>query len=50
MNSDGSCDSAIVEDAIAKFSSKTIIINKSTVPPGTTERFDSKYKNFTECF
>ena len=50
MNSDGSCDTSIVEDTIAKFSSKTIIINKSTVPPGTTERFNSKYKNLQIVF
>ena len=50
MNKDGSCDVSIAEDMIAKFSSETIIINKSTVPPGTTERFNSKYKNLQIVF
>ena len=50
MNSDGSCDISIVENMISKFSSETIIINKSTVPPGTTERFNSKYKKLQVVF
>ena len=50
MNSDGSCDISIVENMISKFSSETIIINKSTVPPGTTEIFNSKYKNLQIVF
>ena len=45
MNEQGECDISIVENTIAKFSSKTIIINKSTVPPGSTEKFNTKYKN-----
>tara|TARA_Y100000768_G_scaffold319275_1_gene254895 strand:+ start:5468 stop:6280 length:813 start_codon:yes stop_codon:yes gene_type:complete len=49
MNSDGSCDISIVENMISKFSSK-IIINKSTVPPGATERFNTKYKNLQIVF
>ena len=50
MNPDGSCDISIVEGMIAEFSSETIIINKSTVPPGTTERFNTKYKNLQIVF
>jgi nucleotide sugar dehydrogenase len=50
MNSDGSCDISIVENMITKFSSQTIIVNKSTVPPGTTERFNAKYKNLQIVF
>lgn len=49
MNSDGSCDISIVENMISKFSSK-IIINKSTVPPGATERFNTKFKNLQIVF
>lgn len=50
MNPDGSCDISIVEGMIAEFSSEIIIINKSTVPPGTTERFNTKYKNLQIVF
>ncbi len=43
---DGSCDTSIIEGAIAKLNGGTagkIIVIKSTVPPGTTARFQKKY-------
>ena len=47
MNSDGSCDSSIVESVIKEFSKtkNKILINKSTVVPGTTSMFNKKYTN-----
>ena len=46
MNNDGSCDISIVESVIKKFndSKSVILVNKSTVIPGTTERLNSIYK------
>ena len=45
MNLDGSCDSSIVESVIKEFSDteSKILINKSTVIPGTTSKFNEKY-------
>ena len=45
MNLDGSCDISIVESVVRDFSNNKdkIIINKSTVPPGTTEIFSKKF-------
>ena len=47
MNKDGSCDISIVENTLKLFDDKKdiIIVNKSTVPPGTTENFNKKYIN-----
>jgi UDPglucose 6-dehydrogenase len=39
---DGSCDTSIVEEAVSCINSDLIII-KSTIPPGTTERLAKKY-------
>lgn len=46
MNNDGSCDISIVESVIKKFNDakSVILVNKSTVIPGTTERLNSIYK------
>lgn len=44
MNLDGSCDTSIIESTvneIAKHSQDVIVVIKSTVPPGTTERLNS---------
>ena len=52
MNDDGSCNISIVEKSleyINKKNKKLIIILKSTVPPGTTDKFndlDSSYISF----
>jgi len=43
MLSDGSCDTSIVEDVISKLDSDLIII-RSTVSVGTTDRLKKKYK------
>ena len=47
MNLDGSCDSSIVESVIKEFSdtNNKILINKSTVTPGTTSKLNEKYSN-----
>tara|TARA_Y100001973_G_scaffold2777_1_gene4241 strand:- start:3123 stop:3989 length:867 start_codon:yes stop_codon:yes gene_type:complete len=60
MNKNGSCNTDIVEsvvkelDTLAKSHkrkpSETIVIIKSTIPPGTTERLDETYKNIKVCF
>lgn len=57
MQSDGSCDTSIVESVVGELYASTsdssiqpIIIIKSTVPPGTTERLLTKYANLRICF
>jgi len=41
---DGSCDTSILEDAVGKISGKNkVVVLKSTIPPGTTERIQAKY-------
>lgn len=35
MNEDGSCDTSIVSEAISKLNKRTLVVVKSTVPPGT---------------
>jgi len=42
MNEDGSCDTSIVEDVISKLETPVILI-KSTIEPGTTDRLKEKY-------
>ena len=47
MNKDGSCNINIVEDVVEKINfvgkGDTIVVIKSTVPPGTTEELNKKY-------
>lgn len=43
QNQDGSCDTSIVESSI-KWLKTPLILIKSTVEPGTTDRFAKKYK------
>ena len=52
MFESGKCDTSIVESAIAeidemseKYNKHTILILKSTVPPGTTEALNREYRN-----
>ena len=55
MRKDGSCDTRILENAIADIDQtcdingrkddRPILVIKSTIPPGTTERIASLYKN-----
>jgi nucleotide sugar dehydrogenase len=42
-NKDGSCDTSIVENALAALRGNKIVVIKSTVPPGTTERLQKQY-------
>jgi len=47
------CDTSIVENVVGELHSlnyKGIIAIKSTVPPGTTEKLQSQYKNDRICF
>ncbi len=62
MKKDGSCDTSIVEEVISNLDKikltrpaldrlvKPMIVIKSTVPPGTTERLKFKYTNLDICF
>ena len=52
MNKDGSCDISIVENVIKEFTDlkNIIIVNKSTVVPGTTDFLNDKYKNIDILF
>lgn len=52
MNNDGSCHTEIVENIINKLSDKEnlIIVNKSTVPPGTTEKLNERYNKISIVF
>ncbi len=52
MKNDGFCDTSIVESVIKDLSINrgTIIINKSTVIPGTTEEFNKKFKKIQVLF
>ena len=58
MKKDGSCDTSIVEGVVRdinnvcdtrKYKNKIIAI-KSTIPPGTTNKLNKKYKNITVIF
>ena len=48
INTDGTCDISIVEDVVSSIAEPLILI-KSTIPPGTTERLKFKY-NKSICF
>ena len=56
MNSDGSCNVSIVETVIAKIDSQNIgkpprvVVIKSTVVPGTTERIGNHCESIHVCF
>lgn len=52
MNIDGSCNIESVSKVLASLNLKTkaIIVNKSTVIPGTTENFNKKFKNLKVVF
>jgi len=59
MRKDGSCDTRILENAInniyeafqkSKRNEAPVLIIKSTIPPGTTARIDSKYKDMIVLF
>jgi UDPglucose 6-dehydrogenase len=53
MNQDGSCNIDIVEGVIKKINDTVkdkIVVIKSTIVPGTTDRLNSKYENITIAF
>lgn len=53
MKTDGSCDISIVESVIKdinKSQRKLIVVIKSTVPPGTTNELNKKYKKLSIIF
>ena len=62
MNVDGTCHTDIVESVVKRINSKrqgylrtalkhdTIVVLKSTVPPGTTDRLNKKYKDISVIF
>ena len=53
MNSDGSCNTTIVETSLEKINKtkvKKIVVIKSTVPPGTTENYNKHFKNISIVF
>ena len=52
MNQDGSCDTSFVESVLKDLSDskELIVINKSTVLPGTTDRFNAQFQNLQIVF
>jgi UDPglucose 6-dehydrogenase len=54
MNKDGSCNTDIVEDVVEKINfvgkDDTIVVIKSTIPPGTTNRLNKKYNYLSVVF
>ena len=49
MNQNGSCNLDIIEDVLSQINEYTdterIVVIKSTIIPGATDEFNSKYKN-----
>tara|TARA_Y100000593_G_scaffold17200_1_gene34376 strand:+ start:4925 stop:5758 length:834 start_codon:yes stop_codon:yes gene_type:complete len=54
MNKDGSCNIDIVEDVVKEINfcnmGDKIVAIKSTIPPGTTNKLNTRYKNVTVIF
>ena len=58
MRKDGSCDTSIVEGVVCELDglaltrqcSNRIVVIKSTIPPGTTDRLNKECKNITVIF
>jgi UDPglucose 6-dehydrogenase len=52
MNSDGSCNIELVRGVLSKLNKRTkaLIVNKSTVVPGTTEKLNKEFKNLEIIF
>lgn len=55
MKKTGECDLSIIEEEISKIDSycikkKKIVVIKSTIPPGSTERFNKFYQNISVIF
>lgn len=49
-NPDGSCNTAIVEEAARSIKGEKIVVVKSTVPPGTTERLQKQHSQHKFLF
>ena len=52
MNKDGSCNIELVREVLLKLNQETkaIVVNKSTVTPGTTKIFNDQFKNLEIVF
>ena len=53
MHQDGSCHTGIVEEVLEKINTinnNNIIVVKSTIPPGTTAKWNSQFKNIDIVF
>ena len=52
MNKDGSCNIELVREVLSKLNNETkaIIVNKSTIIPGTTNKFNKDFKNLKIVF
>lgn len=52
MSYNGKCDSSVVEKILSNLdkAKNIIVVNKSTVTPGTTEKFNKQFKNLTILF
>ena len=54
MKKDGSCDTSIVEDVVEKINfvgkDDTLVVIKSTIPPGTTNKLNKKYNYLSVVF
>ena len=53
MRKDGTCYTGIVEEVIREINETAndhIVVIKSTVPPGTTDKFNHEFSNVTVIF
>ena len=52
MNNDGSCNIELVREVLSRLNKETkaIVVNKSTVIPGTTKLFNDQFKNLEIVF
>ena len=52
MEKDGSCHLGIIEPVLEELNElgKTIVVVKSTIPPGTTEKWNKRYTNIDIIF
>jgi len=57
MRKDGSCDTSIVEgvinelnDVCGEMKTEKVVVIKSTIPPGTTDRLDRSHQHLHICF
>lgn len=54
MNEDGSCNTSIIEEVVQEIyeivDKRKLLVLKSTVPPGTTNKLSKKYPKLDFCF